>query len=105
MFITVHSRGKLGAFDRKRETEGWSLCPKPDENTCTNTHTYARAHVHIHQLSIRGSVSSLLGFQIKCMFHEVLTFIYSILAWRLSREGVVKNISFYLMVLFFKGKR
>lgn len=44
----------------KKELEGWSVCPKPDENTYTNTHTQAHMHMNAHQFSIRDSVSSLL---------------------------------------------
>lgn len=50
MVIRVHSHGRPGAFDRKKEMEGWSVCPTPDANTYTHTlaHTHAHMHAHTH---------------------------------------------------------
>lgn len=76
----ICSCGRLGAFDMKKQTESWSACPKPDENTYTHTH----AHVRAHPFLIRDSVSSLLVFKINHMYNKVVTFIYSMLAQRIS---------------------
>lgn len=69
----------------KNDMEGCSVCPKPDENT------YTRAHIHTHQFLIRDSVSSLLLFKINHMYNKVVTFIYRMLAQRISDSGVIKE--------------
>lgn len=51
--------------------------------TCDHTPT-SHMHTHVHQFPIRDSVFSLLVFKINHMYNEALTFIYSMLAQRVS---------------------
>lgn len=67
-----------------------------------HTHVHTQAHIHTHQFLIRDSVSTLLLYKINHTYNKVVTFIYRMLAQRISGSGVIKNISFYSMVLFCK---
>ena len=48
------------------------------------TLTHTCAHAHTHQFSVTDSISSLLVSKINHMYNKVLTFIYSMLAQRIS---------------------
>lgn len=60
------------------------MFPKCNENTNTHPRACTHAHVHIHQFSVTDSVSSLLVSKINHMYNKVPTFIYSMLAQRIS---------------------
>lgn len=60
------------------------MFPKCNENTSTHPRACTHARVHTRQFSVTDSVSSLLVSKINHMYNKVLTFIYSMLAQRIS---------------------